>query len=226
MTKSFGEFQGGLLKYWADDDGTDDVEDLNDAGASAYDTHRQIVLFDGLRCHAVTSFEGERYSLVFFTAPDFMKARPATIHMMEKIGATWPNEVSQKYYRNLLAPPKGNCKSIRQMFGYEEKQAAIQPSGTALTALSDTSIYNIISFVITPQKMTTISALSTKFRQMTFNPQSWTNAIIDTSGLKPIGKQSHTHYKFWTQAKHIVNGAWACSNVGLLMSKEYKTWTW
>ena len=50
MTVAFGAFEGGLLKYWPDDDGACAVGQLPDEGAVSHETHRGLLLFDGARC--------------------------------------------------------------------------------------------------------------------------------------------------------------------------------
>ena len=64
VTKAFGEFTGGLLLYWPDDDGTAPLHELSPKQSICVDTKRQMALFDGHRAHEVTPFTGERYSLV------------------------------------------------------------------------------------------------------------------------------------------------------------------
>ena len=64
ITKAFGEFTGGLLLYWPDDDGTAPLHELSPKQSICVDTKRQMALFDGHRAHEVTPFTGERYSLV------------------------------------------------------------------------------------------------------------------------------------------------------------------
>ena len=66
MTKSFGNFAGGGLKYWPNDDGLCNLDQLRERNAMHVDTKRSMLLFDGHRCHSVAPFSGERYSLVFF----------------------------------------------------------------------------------------------------------------------------------------------------------------
>ena len=136
VLKAFGEFTGGSLLYWPDDDGESDVRTLPARKALCFDARREMVLFDGRRCHCVTPFKGERYSIVFFTAPEHNKVLPSVVELLVSLGATWPNEENQRYYRSLIAPPKGNSKSIRLMFGYEDLPSALQRSGTPLVQLS------------------------------------------------------------------------------------------
>ena len=82
VLKTFGEFTGGHLLYWPDDDGQSDVRALSESRARCFDAKREMLLFDGLRCHCVTPFEGERYSLVFFTASEYHKVQAATVEFL------------------------------------------------------------------------------------------------------------------------------------------------
>ena len=62
IVKAFGSFTGGELLYWPEDNGHDQIENLARSSAEKFDAKRELVLFSGLRCHAVAPFEGERYS--------------------------------------------------------------------------------------------------------------------------------------------------------------------
>ena len=79
MTKSFGDFHGGRLIYWPNDDGERDVQKLAEEDALSFDSSRQLVLFDGRRGHMVSANTGERYNLVFFTVSDYQKTKLANI---------------------------------------------------------------------------------------------------------------------------------------------------
>ena len=102
MTKSLGQFTGGQLLYWERDDRSMDVQNADVASAISFDTRREMVLFDGNRCHAVTPFDGERYSLVFFTSPDYGKMSAANMNTLVGIGSIWPSEASKSYWASLL----------------------------------------------------------------------------------------------------------------------------
>ena len=66
MTRALGDFVGGQLTYWPNDDGRTPLEELREKDASVVDTRSNYTLFDGRRAHRVEQFEsGERYSLVF-----------------------------------------------------------------------------------------------------------------------------------------------------------------
>ena len=82
-------------------------------------------MFSGLRGHAVSHFEGERYSLVFFTASEYKAAKEEDVRFLKTAcGLIWPTEVTLGYFHSLLAPCRNGCKSIRHMFGYAEKSSA------------------------------------------------------------------------------------------------------
>ena len=118
-------FVGGQLLYWPEDNGSSRVEDLALASAQQFDVRRELVLFSGLRGHAVSHFEGERYSLVFFTASEFQGAKAEDVRFLKTAcGLPWPTEESLEYFKSLLAPCRNGCKSIRHMFGYAEKSSA------------------------------------------------------------------------------------------------------
>jgi len=67
---AIGPFTGGKLRFWAEDSGrgyrSSHVEEVRDE-PSALLNIRQGVVFDGNCAHEVQPFEGERYTLVFFS---------------------------------------------------------------------------------------------------------------------------------------------------------------
>ena len=68
VRKAFGDFQGGALRYWGEDDGSLTLEELErQSSAMVLETDKALCLFDGRRAHSVAPYVGgERYSLVFF----------------------------------------------------------------------------------------------------------------------------------------------------------------
>ena len=128
MTKAFGNFEGGRLLYWPDDNGATHLDELRTSDAVVFESKREMLLFDGKRCHSVTNFKGERYSLVFFTLLGFEKVREEDKEILK--GLTWPTEGLQEYWRSILAPPKGLQQSgIRsKLFRVEDLPGAIQYS--------------------------------------------------------------------------------------------------
>ena len=59
---SFGSFTGGLLRIWPYDDGTDEFQ----ATPVEIRDPRKLQLFDGNQLHGTESFQGERFTIVFF----------------------------------------------------------------------------------------------------------------------------------------------------------------
>ena len=89
ILKAFGAFTtGGRLLYWPNDDGQADVRLLPDSGAQVFDAKREMFLFDGCRCHAVSAFTGERYSLVFFTASEHLNVAKDARASLSNLRAT------------------------------------------------------------------------------------------------------------------------------------------
>ena len=68
--KAFGDFKGGQLNYWGDDNKAEgSVETCCEAKDKVtMDISKQLLLFDGNRGHSVENFKGNRYSLVYFKA--------------------------------------------------------------------------------------------------------------------------------------------------------------
>jgi len=226
VAKSLGHFTGGRLKYWADDNCERGFHELNEADAQEYDTKSQIVLFDGRRCHCVTPFSGERYSLVFFTSCDYWKTRAASVQRLVACSVLWPTDESLSYFTNLLRPPKGGCQSIRHMFGYEDKPGALQPAGRPLTKLPADILERIVSFEITPLNMYTFTSLCKLLKHCTIQPGAWAGSHVDTASISPFGKRAYSHYKLWVRATCVINGPWSISNVCLLMHKGFFSWRW
>ena len=225
VLKTFGEFTGGNLLYWPDDDGQEDVRALSESRARCFDAKREMLLFDGLRCHCVAPFEGERYSLVFFTASEYQKVQAATIEFLGNLDVVWPTDESVGYFRSLLSPPTGTSKNIRLMFNYEEKPGAIQCGGTSLLKLRD-AVPIVLSFVLVPEDMPILCALSSGIKARAQDQQSWSGSTVDARHVKPRGVKAHGHWQAWSRAKHVVAGDWAHGNVGLLVSPSFSVWRW
>ena len=58
MTNSIARFTGGQLLHWERDDGSLNVGAADPASAKAFDTRREMVLFDGNLYDRVTPYEG------------------------------------------------------------------------------------------------------------------------------------------------------------------------
>ena len=123
LTRSLGDFSGGRLLYFPDDDGRTQLDEFRQYDAVPLDTHSGFVLFDGNRAHSVEPFRGERYSLVFFSIATH-SAGPRGDLPREVVN---PTEEALRYFSSCIAGPRGydlvggRAQSIRRYFGLQEK---------------------------------------------------------------------------------------------------------
>lgn len=114
--KAFGDFTGGELNYWPDDDRSCDLEELpKDKKVQLHiggGPKGGLVLFNGNSAHSVEPFEGNRYSVVYFTLGSHMKAPAEDRAYLEALGLPLPSEDEDRF-RLLRAP-----------HGYGERNAA------------------------------------------------------------------------------------------------------
>lgn len=85
VIRAFGKFKGGKLKYWEKDikkNPRPSLDSLNPKDATTFDLAKDTVLFDGNRAHEVDAFEGERYSVVFFTSSGHAKAKKEEVKFL------------------------------------------------------------------------------------------------------------------------------------------------
>mmetsp|Transcript_79333 Transcript_79333/g.157157 ORF Transcript_79333/g.157157 Transcript_79333/m.157157 type:complete len:444 (-) Transcript_79333:397-1728(-) len=112
MGAALGNFKGGQLRYWEDDDRTvarTEVAKLLEAPSKLVDVGKGPKLFDGRRAHAVEAFTGTRFSMVFFTAGHRHKHAPSKVvdFLKKKCRVEWPTEESMSYYLKALPKAKG-----------------------------------------------------------------------------------------------------------------------
>ena len=113
LTRSLGNFVGGSLRYFPDDDGHLPLHELPNSAAQTLDSRSGFVLFDGRRAHSVTDFIGERYSLVFFSINQFSNVPPDQRHPLPD----YPKEQQLSDLMRMLAPPRGysaGCTRVQQ----------------------------------------------------------------------------------------------------------------
>lgn len=87
VIRAFGKFKGGRLSYWPKDvkkNPRPKVDSLSEKQAKVYDLSKKTLVFDGTRAHEVSPFEGERYSIVFFTARGYTKPKPKEVEFLTK----------------------------------------------------------------------------------------------------------------------------------------------
>lgn len=107
MIKAFGKFTGGELNYWAEDNKAAHVESVVKENKDTINIQKNLLLFDGNRAHSVEDFEGERFSLVFFTTRQYQKSSKEVRKCLENCGFTFPSDKILSYYTDLLSPPLG-----------------------------------------------------------------------------------------------------------------------
>merc|ERR1719436_934573 len=75
MIKAFGDFTGGELNYWPEDDrNVDKLDSLKQKDKVQIDLKKGLALFNGNCGHSVKDFQGSRYSIVYFTIGAYDKA--------------------------------------------------------------------------------------------------------------------------------------------------------
>jgi len=85
IIRAFGKFKGGKLRYWPKDvkkTSRPSLDSLNAKDAKVFDLSKQTIVFDGNRAHEVDAFQGERYSVVFFTASGHGKGKPKDVEFL------------------------------------------------------------------------------------------------------------------------------------------------
>lgn len=153
MTKAFGDFTFGELMYWKDDDGHLPLERLRVSDAECLNTRRCLVLFDGLRAHAVSPFAGERHSLVFFSINNYNKAKSGVVEFLADALIEWPSDAANRYYAGLLGPARGytpgyKSQSIRRFLCMAEKEQVRQWRTTTILMLG-TLMTEVAAFIVT-----------------------------------------------------------------------------
>jgi len=109
MIKAFGQFKGGELNYWGDDDKTlGPVEKCcKDGDKMSVNISKNLLLFDGNRGHSVEDFQGERFSLVFFCVGLYEKANKTVKAELERCGIHFPSKAGMAAARDILGAPRG-----------------------------------------------------------------------------------------------------------------------
>jgi len=84
IIRAFGKFKGGRLRYWRNDIQKPrlKVDTLKASDATVFDLSKQTVVFDGNRAHEVDPFEGQRYSVVFFSAKGYGKGKKKDVSFL------------------------------------------------------------------------------------------------------------------------------------------------
>lgn len=114
MISAFGDFSGGQLRYYPEDDGKTDVHELEKQQgdtAEKFDIRQGLALFNGNCAHSVESFKGHRFSVVFFTIGCHRNMKPEDREKMATMGFTVPKPDIDPF--QLIAPPSGYGRSAK-----------------------------------------------------------------------------------------------------------------
>lgn len=114
MISAFGDFTGGKLNYFPHDDGKIDLDELEKKTSNRADHHdlkSGLVLFNGNSAHCVDAFEGNRYSIVFFTLGCHSKMKQDDRMKLEKMGVKAPAPDENPY--KIIRAPLGEKSAKR-----------------------------------------------------------------------------------------------------------------
>jgi len=108
MISAFGDFTGGALNYYPHDDGKIDLQKLQKTTlhkADKLDLKNGLALFNGNNAHHVDDFEGNRYSIVYFTLGCHAKMKDSDRKKLESMSVATPKPDECPY--KIICPPRG-----------------------------------------------------------------------------------------------------------------------
>ena len=73
LVTAIGNYTGGNLLYWEDDDMTMSLDGVSQHEPQVIDLRDQLLFFNGKCAHAVEAFEGTRYSIILYTQAKYEK---------------------------------------------------------------------------------------------------------------------------------------------------------
>jgi hypothetical protein len=126
--KAFGDFQGGELNYFPEDDKSCKLEVLEAEHLSdtvKVDVSKGLLLFDGKRGHWVSDFEGERYTLVFFTCPRFERISEEHMKFMDAANFAFPTADKMDKVLNVLRKPRGYQPSRKAISALDGEKSSV-----------------------------------------------------------------------------------------------------
>ena len=144
LTRSLGDFTGGRLLYFPDDDARHELDELRQEHAVPLDTKRGFCLFDGNRAHSVEPFLGERFSVVFFSIGAHSVGPRGDLPRE----VSYPSQEAIRYFSAYIAGPRGygvggRAQSIRRFLGMPEKPQVLWMACPCLGTLPPKCIRDI-----------------------------------------------------------------------------------
>lgn len=115
IIKGLGNYTGGELVYFPNDDRSRHLDELPQTDGIAVSIKDNFVLFNGNCAHEVNAFEGERYSLVFFSCRNFFRAPEEVQTFLKDCGIPLPTLTSLEHMENILHPPAGYSEGLQKL---------------------------------------------------------------------------------------------------------------
>ncbi|CAE7431770.1 unnamed protein product [Symbiodinium natans] len=106
--QAFGNFTGGELSVWPEDDKSQKLHELPESQKKTVDIKKNLVLFNGNTAHEVHDFDGQRFSVVYFCCGCHAKTPPSVQKELKKFSFHHPNKDDKRY--TLLPEPQGYSK--------------------------------------------------------------------------------------------------------------------
>ena len=115
MIKAFGEFTGGELSVWPEDDKSGSLKTLPEKKKITLDISKNLALFNGNTAHEVADFEGSRYSVVYFTAGCHAKMPDDVRQQLKDLDFMLPKKAEKRY--SVLRAPTGYFSKVSKPKG-------------------------------------------------------------------------------------------------------------
>ena len=84
----------------------------------------------------------------------------------------------------------------------------------------------ILRFIVTPDAMTTLCAISHAAAKASWTPATWEENCVNTSRLTPRGSRAMRHHQLWKSARYVAGGRWQYRCISLLLSRQFALWRW
>lgn len=104
-----GDYQGGGLAVWPEDDKSEKLPQLPKNRKVQVDISENLVMFNGNSSHEVADFKGERFSIVFFACGCHAKADKKVKDELASLGFQVPPSAEKP--DRLLRRPRGHAKT-------------------------------------------------------------------------------------------------------------------
>jgi len=112
MIKALGNFTGGELGYWPGDDQKTDLDALPASDRESLNLKSGFALFNGNCAHEVDTFEGERFSLVFFAIGKSWKTPKEVKDFLTGCGINFPTDEVMERTKAMLQTPRGYTDGV------------------------------------------------------------------------------------------------------------------